>query len=368
MTVSKDSEYMMTSPKIKVFDFFSGCGGTSKGLQTAGMDIVLGLDIDKDSEATYLANFLGAEFIRQDISSVETQSIKNAIQKCGSSPLLFCGCAPCQPFTKQNTLKKTDDVRAPLLNEFQRFVEYYEPEYVFVENVPGMQKIKNEKSPFTDFITALKLKGYSVSYAVKAAQNYGVPQYRRRLVLIASRLGYIDLPGETHGEGENKEKYATVWDYISDLPSIRAGEEHPEIPNHRAANLSELNLKRIKAMPPGGSRKDWPDELKLDCHAENYSGHTDVYGRMKWNAPASGLTTRCISLSNGRFGHPDQDRAISAREAACLQTFPMDFVFHGNLGSVARQIGNAVPVKLAEVFGQHIINHYNIFKEMRLAS
>ena len=145
-------------------------------------------------------------------------------------------------------------------------------------------------------------------------------------------------------------------DWIGDLPKIAAGDTHPTIPDHRAAGLSALNLKRIRATPEGGGNRDWSDELRLKCH-EDATGYSDVYGRMSWDRPASGLTTRCISYSNGRFGHPEQDRAISVREAACLQTFPMDFQFAGSLSSMARQIGNAVPVRLAEAVGRHVAKH-----------
>jgi DNA (cytosine-5)-methyltransferase 1 len=171
-------------------------------------------------------------------------------------------------------------------------------------------------------------------------------------------LKKIELPSETHGPNTKNIKYSSVRDWISNLPPIDAGKTHSTIPNHQAARLSSINLKRIKLTPEGGNRLSWPKYLWLNCHKNGYKGHTDVYGRMKWDAPATGLTTRCISYSNGKFGHPDQNRAISVREAACLQTFPMDFIFEGNMNSKARQIGNAVPVLLAKVFGKHINKHY----------
>ena len=173
---------------------------------------------------------------------------------------------------------------------------------------------------------------------------------------MGSLHGPIRLPEETHGPGTSNQSYETVRDWISHLPAIGAGEEHPEVVNHRAARLSALNLERVQATPEGGGRGDWPDALRLDCH-KGFDGYSDVYGRMSWDSPASGLTTRCISYSNGRFGHPEQNRAISIREAACLQTFPEDFVFKGSMNSMARQIGNAVPVRLAKVFGRRFIEH-----------
>jgi DNA (cytosine-5)-methyltransferase 1 len=181
--------------------------------------------------------------------------------------------------------------------------------------------------------------------------DYGVPQKRQRFVLLASNIGNISLPPKTHGFGDGKARFSTVGDWIADLPPIEAGQECDSVPNHRAANLSPLNLRRIKATPPGGSRLDWPSKLTLACHA-GHAGHTDVYGRLRMEQPASALTTRCISLSNGRFGHPIQDRALSVREAASLQTFDRDFRFFGSLNSMARQIGNAVPALLAQCLGE----------------
>jgi DNA (cytosine-5)-methyltransferase 1 len=196
-----------------------------------------------------------------------------------------------------------------------------------------------------------------VRSGVVESRDYGVPQRRRRLVVMASRLGPLAFPRPTHGPNGASQSYSTVWQWIGALPPITAGETHADLPNHRASALSRLNLERIRATPEGGSRSAWPDHLKLDCHMNGHKGHTDVYGRMRKHAPASGLTTRCISLSNGRFGHPVQDRAISVREAACIQTFPLDFEFRGSLNSMARQVGNAVPVLLAQRLGHRVLSH-----------
>jgi DNA (cytosine-5)-methyltransferase 1 len=222
-----------------------------------------------------------------------------------------------------------------------------------------MQRGVDAELPFQEFKRRIEKLGYCVTWHVVSSASYGVPQMRHRLVALASRLGPIQFPPPSHGPGTSNPRYSTVRDWIGDLPPIVAGEEHPTIPNHRASGLSGLNLRRIRATPEGGGRKDWPTELKLKCHTNGYKGHSDVYGRMSWDSPATGLTTRCISLSNGRFGHPAQDRAISVREAACIQTFPRDFVFTGNWESMGRQIGNAVPVLLARRFGARIIDHIN---------
>ena len=248
-------------------------------------------------------------------------------------PVLFCGCAPCQPFSKQNTThpERDADDRIPLLLEFLRFIRRCEPDIVFVENVPGIQKPSPDTEPFNEFLQGLKDAGYGKpDYDAVPLKRYGVPQGRRRLLLLASRHGRVELPPKTHGPGTGNPEYITVRDCIGDLPAIAAGAEHSRVPNHRAAGLSSLNLERIRATPEGGGHGGWPEDLRLDCHRE-FEGYSDVYGRMSWDRPASGLTTRCISYSNGRFGHPEQNRAISLREAACLQTFPMDYEFAGSL-------------------------------------
>ena len=337
---------------IHVHDFFCGCGGTSAGFRAAGLDIRLGIDIDADAQRTFETNFPEAVFLRRNIFNLPLDTIEPYIVRAPDVVNLFCCCAPCQPFSRQNKHRENRATEAGLLYEFAAFVEYHRPELIFLENVPGIQNVGDNVGPFGDFIAFLDHLGYSHDHDIVESKNYGVPQQRSRLILVASRLGPIRLPSATHGPGTDHLAYSTVRDWIIRFPPITAGETHPQIPNHRAAQLSELNLERIRATPVGGGRFAWPERLRLTCHIGDYNGHSDVYGRMHWDRPATGLTTRCISLSNGRFGHPDQDRAISVREAASIQTFPEDFVFFGSLNSMARQIGNAVPVSLAQVFGR----------------
>ncbi len=343
---------------VRVYDFFSGCGGASCGFRAAGMEISLALDHNADASASFKANFPDARFMSADIRDASVCAIQSRMESERPNPVLFTGCAPCQPFTKHNTHRPEQDrdERVPLLIHFARLVEECLPDIVFVENVPGLQKLDSDRQPFGGFLSRLYDVGYKVDYRAVRLARYGVPQSRCRLVLVASRHGDISLPDETHGPGKPNMRYATVRDWIAHLPPIRAGEEHPKVRNHRAANLSSRNMERVQATPEGGGHRDWPDRLKLECH-KGFSGYTDVYGRMSWDAPASALTTRCVSYSNGRFGHPEQDRAISIREAACLQTFPEDFVFKGGLTSMAKQIGNAVPVRLAMLIGQRFIEH-----------
>jgi DNA (cytosine-5)-methyltransferase 1 len=337
---------------IHVHDFFCGCGGTSAGFRAAGLEIRLGIDIDPDAQRTFEANFPEAIFLRRNVYDLAVEAIDHYIDPLPHVVNLFCCCAPCQPFSRQNKTPENRREEAGLLYQFANFVEYYRPELIFLENVPGIQTVEDNAGPFGDFVLFLQCLRYSFAYDIVESKNYGVPQQRRRLILVASRLGPIALPEATHGPGTAHPTYSTVRDWIMRFPAIAAGETHAVISNHRAARLSPLNLERVMATPIGGGRFDWPEELRLTCHLGDYNGHTDVYGRMHWDRPASGLTTRCISLSNGRFGHPEQHRAISVREAASIQTFPDDFEFYGSLNSMARQIGNAVPVTLAQVFGE----------------
>ena len=339
---------------VGVWDFFSGCGGTSLGLHRAGMKIVCGIDNDLDAANTFQHNFPAAQFVSRDIRSLGVQQLVDEVG-LDTDFLFFSACAPCQPFTKQRTARQSGDARVPLLAELGRFIQKITPDLVLVENVPGFQKPVEDSSPLIKFLGILESQSYDWNTSIVEARAYGVPQRRSRLVLLASRHGDPGFPEPTHGTG--RLPYSTVRQYISDLPGISAGGSHTAIKNHRAARLSAKNMQRIRATPEGGDRRDWPRDLWLRCHSGGYTGHTDVYGRMSWDMPATGLTTRCISYSNGRFGHPDQDRAISVREAANLQTFPTDFEFKGSLTSQARQIGNAMPVLLAEVLGRHLLSH-----------
>lgn len=353
-------------PPIRVYDFFSGCGGTSVGFRQAGIEHALAIDSCPDAIRTFQKNFRGASVIKEPLESVDARRIEVYYSK-ESEVKLFCGCAPCQPFTKQKTNTKknaSEDNRRGLLAHFSAIVHDCLPELVFVENVPGLKKISIEDGgPFSAFVEQLKEKDYYVDFGVIAAMDYGAAQVRRRLVLLASRLGSISFPAPTHGPKRAK-AYVTVRDAIADLPAVEHGTEHPDkrrYPNHRAAQLSPRNLERIRHTGTNG-RRDWPDSLLPKCYAKKkngkrYNGHSDCYTRLAWDEPAPGLTTRCISYSNGRFGHPEQDRAITVREAARLQGFPNSFVFTGPLNSMARQIGNAVPVQVAKAFGRHFIKH-----------
>ena len=340
---------------VVLADFFSGCGGTSLGFADAGIAPALAIDWDADAAATFRLNFPKTAVVERDIRDLEEDEVQAALQLSGDQIMLFAGCAPCQPFAGHRHEPTNHDDRSFLLLEFLRFVQSLEPDLIFVENVAGMQRVSASQGPFAEFVGEVS-RTHHVAYDTIASADYGVPQTRKRLVLVASRLGPIDMPAPTHGP-TTEHSHTTVSDWISDLPPLTAGNEDPDVSSHRAMRLSSLNLARIRATPEGGDRRDWPRRLWPDCHRGGFDGHTDVYGRLSWDKKAPALTTKCISYSNGRFGHPDQDRALSAREAARLQTFPIEFRFTGSLASQARQIGNAVPVALARRFGHHLMEH-----------
>ena len=229
-----------------------------------------------------------------------------------------------------------------------------------MENVTQIMNFK-AKPVLQDFIDKLHALEYSVDAHPVYCPDYGIPQTRKRLVLLASRLGEIKLIPPTH----NKKNYVTLREVIGDLPPLENGECSPYDPLHRAKSLSPINKKRIKATPYGGGWRDWPEELKLKCHkTEKGASFGSVYGRMVWDKPAPTMTTQCTGLGNGRFGHPEQNRAITAREAALIQTFPLGYKFFEDEKNVSivkasQYIGNAVPPKLGEIIGISIKTHIN---------
>lgn len=344
---------------MKVIDFFCGCGGASKGFELAGFDIALGIDFDKNAADSYRANFPTTQFIQDDIRNIKAKHIAEKLPDWKKHDLIFCACAPCQPFSSQNKKRNSGDFRRSLLSETKRFIRAFRPSFIFIENVPGIQSIKLEKNgPFSDFLNFLDRFKYKYEYRIISSEFYGVPQQRKRLVFLARLNGQPTFPAPSHGVAGKP--FATVRDYIGGLMPLQAGETDPSDPLHTAAVIEPHNIERLKHTPEGGDRRNWPANLWLKCH-ETYDGHKDVYGRMIWDAPCKTLTTKCTSISNGRFGHPDteQHRAITFREAALLQTFPNCFEFKGNRASKSKQIGNAVPVLLAQRFAETILQQYN---------
>ena len=334
---------------MRAIDLFCGAGGLTLGLRRAGWDVVAGIDVAEAVRATYENNNSEAIFMPADLRSVTDEEIRILAGTVPRTELLLAGCAPCQPFSKQRRYgRPRKRAEATLLGQFARLVRGLEPQVVLMENVPGIAAVPGFSS-FRRFLKTLRDCGYECDHRVLNARDFGVPQHRRRHVLLAARGSAAALPSPAN---DPESDAVTVRTTIECFPALDAGEGDTSTPNHYAARLSALNLQRIRATPAnGGSRRDWPDELILDCHRDTL-GFSDVYGRMWWDRVAPTLTSRCNSLSNGRFGHPEQDRAISLREAAALQTFPDDYEFFGAKNRIARWIGNAVPVSFAEALGR----------------
>lgn len=345
-------------PRFEVVDLFCGIGGLSYGLKTAGFHILAGYDLDWTCQYAYETN-TGGKFNYRDVNTITGDEINKLYSKRKNTIRVLAGCAPCQPFSSYAFKNKQKDPnKYDLLYQFGRLVEEVRPDIVTMENVTQILNFK-AKPVLQDFIDKLHSLGYSVDARSVYCPDYGIPQTRKRLVLLASRFGDIALIPPTH----DKSNYVTVRDTIGSLRSLSAGETDLFDPLHRTIALTPINLKRIKATPYGGSWHDWPEELLLECHKRK-GGRTygSVYGRMEWDKPAPTMTTQCTGLGNGRFGHPEQDRAISVREAALLQTFPLSYRFFPDEGSVSiikasRYIGNAVPPKLGEIVAISIINH-----------
>ncbi len=338
----------------QVIDLFCGIGGLTRGLIDAGLDVVAGFDIDPTCQYAYEHNNNVPYYI-QNIREVHANDLINIYAP--DATRILVGCAPCQPFS-QMRFKLGDanlhDEKYTLLLEFGRLINELQPAVISMENVPQIC----ETAVFKQYIQILQNNGYNISEHVVYCPDYGVPQSRRRFVLLGSLLGPIELIAPTHRRNE-----VNVRDYIGQLPPIEAGGVDPNDPLHRSASLSETNLRRIRASRPGGSWRDWPDELRCPCHRKD-SGQTyaSVYGRMSWDRIGPTITTQFFNFGTGRFGHPDQDRALSLREGAMLQTFPQDydFVDPGRdlvFRDIARHIGNAVPVRLGEVIGDTILQH-----------
>lgn len=343
------NEYM--KKEIIAIDIFCGAGGLTRGLLDAGIRVKKGFDVDPKLKDTYEKNNEGVKFFCKDIKELRKRDIADGLD-IENNYLLLAGCAPCQPFSSINQDDIAKDERKSLLLEFGRLVQEVKPDFIFAENVPGLKNGRG-KHIFNEFERILSEEGYFFVSGIVNAKNYGVPQNRRRLVLLASKYGTPVFPKEIY-DGV-RTPFITVRDAISKYPPIKAGEKHDGVPNHWSRGLSEKNLSRLRHIPKnGGGRRSLPKSLSLKCHRK-HSGHSDVYGRMRWDAPAPTLTCKCVSLSNGRFGHPEQDRGISIREAAALQTFGDEYVFYGDLTNNTKWVGNAVPVKLAREVGKAFI-------------
>ena len=336
-------------------DLFCGIGGLTKGLSLSGIDVAAGFDIDESCRFAYESNN-DAKFINEDINDITCEEVNGFFLDYDVK--IIVGCAPCQPFSRYSLRYRKDgrtDRKWKLLYSFSRIVKECLPDIVSMENVPSLV---NEKV-FADFIAQLNELGYYVEWNIVFCPDYGVPQKRKRLVLLASKFGEIHLIPPLYKRNE----YKTVRMAIGALPQIADGEICENDTLHRASKLSVINRKRIRQSVQGGTWRDWDQELRLDCHNKKTGAtYPSVYGRMKWDEPSPTITTQFYGYGNGRFGHPEQDRALSLRDGAILQSFPDDYIFTdeehpSQKRELGIHIGNAVPVELGRAIGVSIQQH-----------
>lgn len=336
----------------QVFDMFCSIGGLTYGLQKAGITVNAGLDIDGSCRYAYEKN-CEATFIEADIKELSFSDISTYFND--AEYRILVGCAPCQPFSSHTAKIKSrqPDSKWNLIDEFLRIILEGQPEIISMENVPQLM----DKSIYHKFKHELVDAGYKIADGVISCSDFGVPQKRCRLVMLASLLGKIDMPKP------EAEEPKTVRQAIGHLCSLENGQSSETDPLHICSRLEPINLKRIQASKPGGSWRDWPTELLPDCYKKDSGlSYGSVYGRMQWDKPAPTLTTQFYRYGTGRYGHPEQDRALSLREGAILQTFPEQYQFIASgeraaFTKIGRQIGNAVPPSLASAIGKAITDH-----------
>jgi DNA (cytosine-5)-methyltransferase 1 len=337
---------------IAAVDVFCGAGGLAYGLRTAGIRVVAGIDLDPSCEVPFTANNPGSQFICADVRSITGKDL--AKRYPAGALRLLAGCAPCTPFSSHRRGADTSgDDEWTLVGEFTRLVKELRPELVTMENVTRVRS----KPVFKRMLRVLAREGYSIDVKPVYCPRFGVPQQRRRLVLLASRIGPVAVPKGTR----TPDRFRTVRDAIGSLPRVDPGATGPGDRLHMARGVTKVNLERLKASRPGGTWHDWPVELRSPCHTRA-SGATfrNVYARMEWDVPAPTITTLAFNFGTGRFGHPEQHRAITLREAAILQGFPRRYRFVRRdepvyLTTIGRLVGNAVPPPLGRAIGRALL-------------
>ncbi|TXK36468.1 DNA cytosine methyltransferase [Pontibacter qinzhouensis] len=328
----------------------------SCGFSMAGIKILAGLDIEQQFEKTYLANHKGSKFINENITKYQSEALREEVGISRyDDNLIFIGCSPCQYWSRINNNRHRSSYSNNLIFDFQRFVQYFMPGHLVVENVPGLIREKNNHV-LLSFLDFLKFNGYKYEYRIVRTDHYGVPQRRNRFVLIASRVKEkITFP-----EPE-EDQNLTVRKFIGQhngFPALNDGHSDPDDFMSSTSALSSKNKRRIELTEKdGGTRLAWKDdpELQIPAYKDKDHYYRSIYGRLWWDRPSTTITTRFIATSCGRFTHPEENRGLSLREGATLQTFPKDYVFVGGLVSVAKQIGNAVPPEMARRIALSII-------------
>lgn len=338
--------------QYSIIDLFSGCGGSAEGFREANFKISAAVDSNPAACNSFRANFPQASVFSRSIVGLSGKEIKEKGEISEPDKTIILACPPCQGFSLARRVnQRSKDNRNRLIFEFVRLVEEIKPIAFVMENVPGLVGPLGKRI-FEKALSRLQTAGYrNIIYDVFQVIDYGIPQTRKRLVVLGTRNDDIELkfPKKTHGKpGNGKLPYVTVKQKISDLPILKAGEKNEIDPLHKSARLSETNLERMSfTKHDGGDRSTWPTRLRLNCHKGKHI-HPDTYNRIFWDLPSPTITGGFPFISKGRFGHPEQSRGLSLREAARLQTFPDKFIFWGNFGQIALQIGNAVPVEFAK--------------------
>ena len=322
---------------------FCGCGSVTAALRTHNVRVLAAIDNDPVACATYRANHPKVNLYERDVRNLDPKIVKTALPSQRLDLLIVC--APCQPFSSHR-FEYENDPRANLILEAVRWTTVLRPKVIFFENVPGLAADVHR-----DVLASLQRRLQRIRYRLLGpfpvdAADYGVPQHRRRCIMLAVRGRHrprLEVPAPTG-------RKLTVRSAIGRLMRLQAAESHPSDPLHFARSHRDIVLHRMGWIPKdGGSRDSLPPRLQLACH-RGHSGHQDVYGRLAWDAPAPTLTTGCTDVTKGRFAHPEDDRAITLREAARLQTFPDDYTFRGSATQIAVQIGNAMPIRLVEAW------------------
>ncbi|MBA3047287.1 DNA cytosine methyltransferase [Patescibacteria group bacterium] len=337
----------MNYKKPIAIDLFSGCGGLTEGLKQAGFNVVAAVEINPIFVETYRLNHGNVKVWTEDIRNIKLNEFKRKLGIKKGQLDLLAGCPPCQGFSAIGT-KQKDDKRNDLVLDFLRFIEALQPKAVMMENVPGLMKDYRMKTLRSRLIKI----GYDCGDTpiVLNATDYGVPQRRKRMILLAGKKGKINLV-------VNKSECKTVRDTIAKLPVPGNGSDAL---HDYSENRTDKVMKIIKQIPKnGGSRRNLSYDLQLPCHRRCDGGFKDVYGRMKWDDVSPTITGGCTSPSKGRFLHPEQNRAITLREAALLQSFPSNYKFSltGGKGAVSIMIGNALPPEFIRIHANSITKY-----------